>query len=65
MVTVNGAPREGLEGSSLAALVEAEGCKQEQVASALNGTLVRREERARRLLRQGDTVEIFRFMGGG
>jgi thiamine biosynthesis protein ThiS len=64
-VTVNGKQRE-LEGPmSVAALLESLDIKPAQVAVALNGEVVPRDDWRRATVAEGDAVEIVRAVGGG
>lgn len=65
-LTINGKPREIAEQDlTVAGLVAALGAKPEQVAVALNGEVVRRADWALVAVREGDTVEVVRAVGGG
>lgn len=63
-VTVNGRPREVAEGGTVAGLLEALDIS-EPVAVEQNGQIVDRKDFAHVILREGDVVEIVRFVGGG
>jgi thiamine biosynthesis protein ThiS len=65
MVTINGKPMEGAEGMTLGDLLRAEGYDLALVAAGLNGTVVRKADYGTVRVGGGDTVEVFRFMGGG
>jgi len=64
-VTVNGEPRELSDAVSVADLVEQLGLTQRRVAVEINLDIIAREQYASRRLREGDTVEIVQFIGGG
>lgn len=63
-LTINGKPEE-TEAATLAALVEALGKPQANVATALNGDFIPARERAATTLHEGDTVEILAPLQGG
>ena len=64
-VTVNGAPREVAEGTTVAALLRALDLAPQKVAVERNGELVRRAEHAAVVLGPGDALEIVTLVGGG
>ena len=64
-ITVNGEPREIVEGSSLADLVAAMDQAPQALATAVNGDFVSREARASRQLEDGDAVFTFQPITGG
>lgn len=64
-IVLNGKEEDLAEGLSVAALVEAKGLQAPMVAVDVNGDLVRRDERAARILKDGDQVEIVRMIAGG
>lgn len=64
-ITLNGAPRELSAGTSVSALVAILGLPQESVAVEVGERLVRRPDRATRLLVEGDLVEVVTLVGGG
>ncbi len=64
MITVNGCELDG-EGMSVAELVEGQGYKKERVAVELNEQIVPKAEYEATVLRDGDSVEIVSFVGGG
>ena len=64
-IQINGEPREIAAETTLAQLVSLLHLKPEQVAIELNRTVVRRADWSNALLREGDTVEIVHFVGGG
>jgi len=64
-VTVNGKQRE-IEGEvDLAGFLEALEIDPRAVAVARNGEVVPRDQRANVTVREGDSVEIVRMVGGG
>jgi len=64
-VTVNGKPRE-LEGPlNVTAFLEALDINARQVAVALNGEVVPRNDWPRVTVNEGDSVEVVRAVGGG
>ena len=64
-VSVNGAARRVLRGSSVADLIDALGFRPQQVAVERNKAIVRRPDRAGTLLQDGDQLEVVTFFGGG
>jgi sulfur carrier protein len=64
-ITINGQVREFREGLTVAALLEAFDLATERVAVEWNGEIVSREDFANHVLRDGDVIEIVRFVGGG
>jgi thiazole synthase len=65
IIRVNGEDMEIPPGSSLEALLENQGYNKNTVAAGVNGKVVPRGEYPSLILRTGDGVEIFHFMGGG
>jgi sulfur carrier protein len=64
-ITVNGEPREIVEGSTLADLVAALGQAPQALATAVNGEFVARDARGAVQLRGGDAVFTFQPITGG
>jgi len=64
MISLNGRPREGA-GMNLEELLNAEGFNKAQVAVGLNGEVAPKENYSSLILKDGDKVEVFQFMGGG
>ena len=64
-VTVNGRPREFEHELSLPDLIERLEITHPRIAVAHNGTVLRQDEHAATLVRDGDTLEIVRMVGGG
>jgi sulfur carrier protein len=64
-ITLNGKPHETAGGQTVAELVETLSVKANQVAVAVNGQVVRRVDWAETRVRDGDTVEVVRAVGGG
>jgi len=63
-VTLNGEPRELPADTSIAALLELLKLTPRQVAVELNKRLVKSEKYATPL-KEGDTIEVVTFVGGG
>jgi len=63
-ITVNGRPEEIEEGLSVAAYLERRRIR-ESVVVEFNGTVLPGPERAERILREGDRMEVIRFVRGG
>lgn len=64
-ITLNGKPHETAGVQTVAELVEVLSVKANQVAVAVNGQVVRRVDWAETRVRDGDTVEVVRAVGGG
>jgi sulfur carrier protein len=64
-IQVNGENRQVAEGTTIAALARELEVKPERVAVEINLEILDRGEFERRILREGDHVEIMSFMGGG
>ena len=64
MISLNGKPREGA-GMSLEELLKTEGFNIVQVAVGINGEVASKEDYSSLILKDGDKVEVFQFMGGG
>lgn len=66
IITVAGEKKEVKEGLSLPELIEQENVEMpEYVTVTINDEFVPTEEKATRVLKEGDTVEFLYFMGGG
>jgi len=63
-ITVNGQPREVVEGTTLRALVEQSKLTPEKVAIELNRRLAK-SDKYDLPLKDGDEIEIVTFVGGG
>jgi sulfur carrier protein len=64
-ITINGEPRRMPTGMPVSALIAELGLDGRRVAVAIGREVVPRSEHARRLLRDGDRVEILEAVGGG
>jgi thiamine biosynthesis protein ThiS len=64
-LTINGKPREMPSELTLPALLERLGIDRRLVAVALNGDVIKRDSYDGVCVRDGDTVEIVRMVGGG
>ena len=64
MITLNGVFKEGA-GMSLEDFLKAEGFNKARVAVGLNGQVVSKDQYQALILKDGDQVEVFHFMGGG
>lgn len=64
-IAVNGEPVPGAEGLTLAELLVRLGEPADQVATALNGAFVPREQRERTTLGAGDHITVFKAIVGG
>ena len=65
MLTFNDLSLPCPEGLTLAALLVAQGVSAEQVATAVNGVFVSRDQREATVLNPGDTVLTFQAIVGG
>jgi len=64
-ITLNGKNRDIDEVLTVARLLELQQIAATQVAVEINGSIVSREMFGTHQVREGDTVEILRFVGGG
>ncbi len=64
-IVINGEPRSIAAGTTLQALLEAEGLAGRRVAVEVNGEIVPRGRHAGHALAAGDRVEIVHALGGG
>jgi sulfur carrier protein len=64
-VVVNGEEREIAEGATLAMLIELLQLPPGRIAVERNREVVPRARHAETVLREGDRLEMVRFMGGG
>ncbi len=67
MIVLNGEPRETLTGTTLAALIAAEGIEPERrgIAVALDGEVVPRSAWETALLAEGARIEVLQAVAGG
>jgi thiamine biosynthesis protein ThiS len=64
-ITVNGESRDVPDGITLSDLIESVGTRSERVAVEVNLEVVPRQRYGERQIREGDAIEIVRFVGGG
>ena len=64
-ITVNGTAQEVADGTSLLAYLQARKTDTSHVVAEINGTIVAKERFAELTLKNSDTVEVIRFVGGG
>ena len=64
-VMLNGQPRSLEPGTTIAALLEAEGLAGRRVAVEINGDIVPRGAHAAHVIDAGDHVEVVHALGGG
>jgi len=64
-LTVNGDKREAPEGTTVSKLLELLTVIPERVVVEVNLTILKRAEHPQIILKEGDQVEIVRFIGGG
>ena len=62
---LNGEPHQLAPGTTIAALLEAEGLAQRRVAVEVNGEIIPRGRHPDHALADGDKVEIVHALGGG
>lgn len=65
MIMVNGKAKELSENLMISGLLELMGCQASQVVVEHNGRMVSRESFPETAVKDGDTVEIISFVGGG
>lgn len=64
-IKVNGEVREVAEGSTMLDLIRSLGLEERVMASALNMEIVKQDEWGSAVLKEGDTIELLDFVGGG
>lgn len=64
-IKVNGEIREVNEGSTMLDLIRSLGVEERVMASALNMEIVKQDAWGNTLLKEGDTIELLDFVGGG
>ena len=64
MVKINGQPAEAA-GKTVAQIVEEQGLNVQRVAVELNGDIVKRSDFDKVVVKEGDSMEIVNFVGGG
>ena len=64
MITINGVSQNSA-GLTLDDLLKNEGYEKPKIAVGLNGQVVPKTEYSAIILKDGDVVEVFHFMGGG
>ena len=64
-ITINGEAREVVEGLSIAQLLDELNIRANRVVIELNREIVSREMYGSVILKEGDTLEIVHFVGGG
>jgi len=64
-VTLNGAPRELSDGSTIQDVVKSLGLQEKQVAVEHNRNILKREQWNETAVSEGDHLEIVHFVGGG
>ena len=65
MIKVNGEMLEIAEGTTVAAFLKEHGYPDKMIAVECNGAIVPRSTWEEAILKDGDTVEVVRFVGGG
>ena len=64
-VFINGETRELQEGESLMSFIKKEGVETKIMAAAINMQIVKKDDWEKRLLEDGDKLELLQFVGGG
>lgn len=64
-VFINGEKREIGEGVSLLSFIKQEGVETKIMAAAINMQIVKKDDWEKRLLEEGDKLELLQFVGGG
>ena len=64
-IIVNGQNREIQEGTTLFELIEQLGLSEKVMAAAVNMEIVKQERWESHILKEGDTLELLDFVGGG
>ena len=64
-ITVNGETKRAEDGATVRGLLESLGVPAENAVVSLNGEVLPLEELDARRLSEGDSVELFAFVGGG
>ncbi|MGE5306305.1 MAG: sulfur carrier protein ThiS [Alphaproteobacteria bacterium] len=65
VITINGERQEIVDGLSIAQLLEQLNIRASRVVIELNRDIVSRERYGSAILKEGDTLEIVHFVGGG
>lgn len=65
MIKVNGVSLEGVDGLTLESYLLKEGYTISRVASELNGSIVSKSLYKEIILKDGDSLEVVSFVGGG
>ena len=64
-ITVNGESFDCADGATLLELIVSRALAPERVAAEVGGVIVPRADFGKRALRDGETVELVHFVGGG
>lgn len=64
-IKLNGKPHEADEAASVQSLLDSLSIRAPRVAVMVNDAIVKKADRAERILRQGDVVEVISMVGGG
>ncbi len=64
-IQLNGKPKEIPETTTVASLLDLMNIRSEVVAVEVNLDVIPRERRGEKALKEGDEVEVVRFVGGG
>jgi len=65
LIMLNGDPVEAAEGSTVEMVLQQLGIGRERVAVELNADIVPKSDYEKRLIADGDKIEIVHFVGGG
>lgn len=64
-IVLNGEKTAVKEGTSISALLELYSLKENTTVAEINRSVVKRENFSKTMLKEGDRVELVRFVGGG
>ena len=64
-ITLNGEQKEFSEGITVLGMLEALRIQHQRVAVELNTEIVKKDKYGATLIREGDSLEVVSFMGGG
>ena len=65
MITLNGQKTEIKDGMTILSLLEEHAFRINLIAVEYNGKIVRKDEYGKTVIKDGDTIEVVSFMGGG
>ncbi len=65
MIIINGEKVDNVEGLNVIQLLEHEGYPTRMIAVEVNGEIIPRKDYETHHFKDGDTIEVVRFVGGG